>query len=208
MGFDALEYRRRFWCEALRGGRTVDHMPQTALEFTDPRLHPYGEWLFDLVFLVAVMGAAAVAWWLARAVDAHVRRLRRPMYYEAERVRRMALAAERRRIRRSRGGRATTTTRPSSGCSGSSSRWTCSPAGCIPARSARRACSRCWTRCRGSSGRASRPRGRPRKNAPVPVQQEFEFVECAKGRRIWDCYALVTNDASIFPPCVKARILA
>ena len=30
----------------------------------------------------------------------------------------------------------------------------------------------------------------------------------AKGRRIWDCYALVTNDASIFPPCVKARILA
>ena len=114
MGFDALEYRRRFWCEALRGGRTVGHMPQTALEFTDPRLHPYGEWLFDLVFLVAVMGAAAVAWWLARAVDAHVRRLRRPMYYEAERVRRMALAAERRRIRRSRGGRATTTTRPSS----------------------------------------------------------------------------------------------
>ena len=44
---------------------------------------------------------------------------------------------------------------------------------------------------------AKRPRGRPRKNAPVPVQQEFEFVECAKGRRIWDCYALVTNDTSL-----------
>ena len=102
MGFDSLEYRRRFWREALSRGRTVGHMPRTALEFTDPRLHPYGEWLQNLVFLAAVMGAAAVAWWLARAVDAHVRRLRRPTYYGAERARRLALAAERRRIRRRR----------------------------------------------------------------------------------------------------------
>ncbi len=102
MGFDSLEYRRRFWREALSRGRTVGHMPRTALEFTDPRLHPYGEWLLDLAFLAAVMGAAAVAWWLVRAVDAHVRRLRRPTYYGAERARRLALAAERRRIRRRR----------------------------------------------------------------------------------------------------------
>lgn len=172
MGFDALEYRRRFWREALRGGRTVGHMPQTALEFTDPRLHPYGEWLFDLVFLVAVMGAAAVAWWLARAVDAHVRRLRRPMYYEAECVRRMALAAERRRIRRSRGGRATTTTRPSSGCSGSSSRWTCSPAGCIPARSARRG---------GASGTATRSSRTTRRFSPLRKSPNFGIMD-ALGR--------------------------
>lgn len=45
---------------------------------------------------------------------------------------------------------------------------------------------------------ARRPRGRPRKNAAVPVQQEFEFVECAKGRA-WDCYALVTNDSGLDP---------
>jgi len=45
---------------------------------------------------------------------------------------------------------------------------------------------------------ARRPRGRPRKNAVVPVQQEFEFVECAKGRA-WDCYALVTNDSGLDP---------
>ena len=102
MGFDSLEYHRRFWREALSRGRSVGHMPRTALEFTDPRLHPYGEWLLDLAFLAAVMGAAAVAWWLARAVDAHVRRLRRPTYYGAERARRLALAAERRRIRRRR----------------------------------------------------------------------------------------------------------
>ena len=45
---------------------------------------------------------------------------------------------------------------------------------------------------------ARRPRGRPRKNAVVPVQQEFEFVEDAKGRR-WDCFALVTNDTELEP---------
>lgn len=45
---------------------------------------------------------------------------------------------------------------------------------------------------------ARRPRGRPKKNAVVPVQQEFEFVEDAKGRR-WDCFALVTNDTELEP---------
>ena len=45
---------------------------------------------------------------------------------------------------------------------------------------------------------ARRHRGRPRKNAAVAVQQEFEFVEDAKGRR-WDCFALVTNDAELEP---------
>ena len=45
---------------------------------------------------------------------------------------------------------------------------------------------------------AKRRRGRPKKNALVPVQQEFEFVECAKGRT-WDCHALVTNDTSLDP---------
>ena len=45
---------------------------------------------------------------------------------------------------------------------------------------------------------AKRPRGRPRKNAVVPVQQEFEFVEDVKGRR-WDCFALVTNDMELDP---------
>ena len=45
---------------------------------------------------------------------------------------------------------------------------------------------------------AKRRRGRPKKNALVPVQQEFEFVECVKGRT-WDCYALVMNDTSFDP---------
>ena len=36
-------------------------------------------------------------------------------------------------------------------------------------------------------------RGRPKKNALVPVQQEFDFVK-GKSGRLWDTCALVTND--------------
>lgn len=39
-----------------------------------------------------------------------------------------------------------------------------------------------------------RRRGRPKKKAPVPIQQEFEFIE-RRGRRLWDTYVLVTNDS-------------
>lgn len=39
-------------------------------------------------------------------------------------------------------------------------------------------------------------RGRPKKNALVLVQQEFEFVEDRVGR-CWDCCALVTNDKKL-----------
>ncbi len=45
---------------------------------------------------------------------------------------------------------------------------------------------------------ARRPRGRPRRNGLIPVQQEFEFAEGRKGR-FWDFYALVTNDAGLDP---------
>ena len=102
MGFDSMEYRRRFWCEAYRRGHTIGDMPQTAAEFTDPRRHPYNEWLARLLFLMLAMGVSAVVWWLVRVVDAHVRCLRRPTYYEVERARRLDLAKERRRIRRRR----------------------------------------------------------------------------------------------------------
>ena len=35
--------------------------------------------------------------------------------------------------------------------------------------------------------------GRPKKNALVPIQQEFDFVK-GKSGRLWDTCALVTND--------------
>ena len=100
MMFDSMEYRRRFWREACQRGHTVGHMPNTAIEFTDPRIHKYDAWLANLALLMAAMGVSAVVWHLARALDAHIRQLRRPTYYEAERLRRARLATERRRIRR------------------------------------------------------------------------------------------------------------
>ena len=100
MMFDSMEYRRQFWREAYRHGHTIGDMPRTAIEFTDPRRHPYNTWLVNLAILVVAAGASAVVWYLVRTVDAHIRRLRRPTYYETERERRIALAEERRRIRR------------------------------------------------------------------------------------------------------------
>ena len=100
MMFDSMEYRRQFWRDAYRHGHTIGDMPRTAIEFTDPRRHPYNTWLVNLAILVVAAGASAVVWYLVRTVDAHIRRLRRPTYYEAERERRMELAEERRRIRR------------------------------------------------------------------------------------------------------------
>ena len=100
MRFDSMEYRRRFWHEAYRNGHTIGHMPRTAVEFTDPRRHSYNTWLANLAILMVAMGASAVVWYLVRTLDIHIRRLRRPTYYETERARRMGLAEERKRIRR------------------------------------------------------------------------------------------------------------
>lgn len=100
MRFDSMDYRRRFWHEAYRNGHTIGHIPHTAIEFTDPRRHSYNEWLANLAVLMVAMGASAVAWYLVHVLDAHIRRLRRPTYYEVERARRLGLAEARRRIRR------------------------------------------------------------------------------------------------------------
>ena len=95
MRFDSMEYRRRFWREAYRNGHTIGHMPRTAVEFTDPRQYSYNAWLVNLAVLMVTMGASAIVWYLVRTLDAHIRRLRRPTYYENERSRRMRLAEER-----------------------------------------------------------------------------------------------------------------
>ena len=110
MRFDSMEYRRRFWREAYRNGHTIGHMPRTAVEFTDPRQYSYNAWLVNLAVLMVTMGASAIVWYLVRTLDAHIRRLRRPTYYENERSRRMRLAEERKRIRK----RSTTSACPTS----------------------------------------------------------------------------------------------
>ena len=98
MHFDSLEYRRQFWRAASRYGHTIGDMPRTAWEFTDPKEHPYNQWVVNLVFMMIMMGVSAVIWCLVKEATRHVRRLRRPTYYENERARRLALAEERRRI--------------------------------------------------------------------------------------------------------------
>jgi len=93
MGFDSDEYRSRFWREARRG-HTIGPRPYGMRE------HVSGRGSIALYF--ALMGASFFFWLARREIDRHLHRLRRPTYYEAERARRLALAAERRRLRRRR----------------------------------------------------------------------------------------------------------
>ena len=55
-----------------------------------------------VVIAMATIIPNAALWLALKAIDARLRRMRRPTYYERERERRRALAAERRRIRRRR----------------------------------------------------------------------------------------------------------
>ena len=92
MGFDSDEYRSRFWREARRSGHTIGPKPYGMRE------HVSGRGSIALYF--ALMGASFFFWLARREIDRHLHRLRRPSYYEAERARRLALAEERRRLRR------------------------------------------------------------------------------------------------------------
>ena len=94
MGFDSDEYRSRFWREARRSGHTIGPKPYGMRE------HVSGRGSIALYF--ALMGASFFFWLARREIDRHLHRLRRPTYYETERARRLALAAERRRLRRRR----------------------------------------------------------------------------------------------------------
>ena len=92
MGFDSDEYRSRFWREARRTGHTIGHKPYGMREHTSGR--------GSIALYLALMGASFFFWLARREIDRHLHRLRRPTYYEAERARRLALAEERRRLRR------------------------------------------------------------------------------------------------------------
>jgi hypothetical protein len=94
MGFDSDEYRSRFWREARRSGHTIGPKPYGMREHTSGR--------GSIALYFALMGASFFFWIARREIDRHLHRLRRPTYYEAERARRLALAEERRRLRRRR----------------------------------------------------------------------------------------------------------
>ena len=92
MGFDSDEYRSRFWREARRTGRTIGPRPYGVQEYAAGR--------GSIALYFALMGASFFFWIARREIDRHLHRLRRPSYYESERARRLALAEERRRLRR------------------------------------------------------------------------------------------------------------
>ena len=94
MGFDSEEYRRRFWREAYRTGHAIGNKPYVADDFCRGR--------GSIAVYFAMMGVSFFFWIARREIDRHLHRLRRPSYYEAERARRLALAEERRRLRRRR----------------------------------------------------------------------------------------------------------
>ncbi len=100
MGFDSDEYRREFWRESRKTGRSIGHIPYGLKEYhrrRDSRLEGAA------IFLEFFIGGSALAVWLMRRmIDRHIQRIRRPSYYETERARRLGLAEERRRIRKRR----------------------------------------------------------------------------------------------------------
>jgi len=100
MGFDSGEYRREFWREAYRHGRTIGHVPHTLSDQLRRRGRRSEMALFDALCISLLMGGAFAIWVMRRRIDLHLHRLRRPSYYETERARRLGLTEERRRIRR------------------------------------------------------------------------------------------------------------
>ena len=94
MGFDSDEYRSRFWREARKTGHTIGPRPYGIQEYAAGR--------GSIALYFALMGASFFFWLARREIDRRLHRLRRPSYYEAERARRLALAEERRRLRRRR----------------------------------------------------------------------------------------------------------
>ncbi len=100
MGFDSEEYRREFWREAYKHGRTIGHVPHTLRDQLRSRGRRSEIVLFDALCISFLMGGSFAIWVMRRKIDQHLHHLRRPSYYETERARRLSLTDERRRIRR------------------------------------------------------------------------------------------------------------
>ena len=100
MGFDSEAYRREFWYEVNRNGHTIGDMPYGLREYLNRRTAGRANPLGNLLIYCLWMGGSFAVWFMRRQIDRHLGRLRRPDYYEAERRRRMALAKERRKLRK------------------------------------------------------------------------------------------------------------
>ena len=99
LNLDTAEYRREFWREASRTGRTIGHVPYTLDDHLRRRGVAYRQEAVNLLAYSLLMGGAFAAWMIRRQIDRHIRRLRRPTYYETELARRKGLAQQRRKLR-------------------------------------------------------------------------------------------------------------
>ena len=102
LGLDTEAYRKAFWREAYRTGHTIGHVPYTLDSYLRRRGAAYRQDMVNLLAYALLMGGSFAAWVMRRQIDKHIRRLKRPGYYEAELARRKALAEERRRLRKRR----------------------------------------------------------------------------------------------------------
>jgi len=98
IGLDTEEYRRAFWREAYRTGRTIGHVPRTLEGYLRRRGAAYRQDLANLLAYALLMGGSFAVWVMRRQIDRHIQRLKRPGYYEAELARRHGLSRERRRL--------------------------------------------------------------------------------------------------------------
>ena len=98
LGLDTEEYRRAFWREAYRTGRTIGHVPRTLDGYLRRRGAAYRQDMANLLCYALLMGGSFAVWVMRRQIDRHIRRLKRPGYYERELARRHELARERRRL--------------------------------------------------------------------------------------------------------------
>ena len=99
LGLDSDDYRRAFWREVYATGHTIGHVPHTFRSWQRERGVRPCERLSDAFAVCFILGGASLFVWLIRkAIDANIRHLRRPAYYERERERRLALGKTRRAI--------------------------------------------------------------------------------------------------------------
>ena len=101
---DGVEYRRAYWRLARKYAQTLGDRPRSIESWLfDPKDLPFGRarlWHANVMAYFMAGGASLLLWYIVKFMNGHLRRLRRPTYYQAERERRLGLAAERRRIRR------------------------------------------------------------------------------------------------------------
>jgi len=98
LGLDTEEYRRAFWREAYRTGHTIGHVPRTLDGYLRRRGAAYRQDMANLLAYALLMGGSFAVWVMRRQIDRHIRRLKRPGYYEQEVARRHELARERRKF--------------------------------------------------------------------------------------------------------------